>query len=78
MRLAGVRPPEDDGIRFLYLLVGTRAAARPKCCRQTDDARCVSSAVAAVDVVRADDGSNELLRGVIEFIRCLRATEHAE
>jgi len=78
MGIAGVGPPEDDQVRLLDLLVRTRAPARPEHCRQTDDTRCVSSAVATVDIVRADDGSNKFLRSVVEFVRCLRTTEHAE
>ena len=78
MGIAGVGPPEDDQVRLLDLLVRTRAPARPEHCRQTDDARCVSSAVATVDIVRADDGPNKFLRSVVEFVRCLRTTKHAE
>ena len=51
MRLAGVRTPQDQQIRFLDLSIGRRTAARTEHRRQTDDARSVSGAVAGVDVV---------------------------
>ena len=51
VRLARVRAPEEDEIGLLDLLVRARAAARSEYRRQTDDARGVSGAVAAVDVV---------------------------
>src|SRR5579885_3546676 len=46
--------------------------------RQTGDARGVSSPVAAVDVVAADDGTDKFLRGIVQLIGGLRAAEHAE
>ena len=61
MRLAGVRAPEDDDVRVLDLLVRGGPAARSEDRGQTDHARGVSSAVAGVDVVRADDDADELL-----------------
>ena len=62
VRLARVRAPEDDQVRGSGLLVGARPAARTEHRRQTDDARGVSSSVAAVDVVRAENDAGELLR----------------
>ena len=47
VRLARVRSPQEDDVRLLDLAVGRRAAARTEHRRQTDDARSVSSAVAA-------------------------------
>jgi hypothetical protein len=44
----------DDDIGGLGVLIGRRATTGSEDCRQTDDARSVSSAIAAVDVVRAD------------------------
>jgi hypothetical protein len=38
----------------------------------------MSSTVAAVDVVRADDDASKLLGGKIHFVRALRATEEPE
>src|SRR5262245_47953217 len=78
MRLAGVRAPEDQQIRFLDLLIGRRAAARTEYRRQTDDARRVSSAVARVDVVRPHHRADELLSQEVHLVRCLGAAEHAE
>src|SRR5262249_14406377 len=46
--------------------------------RQTDDARGVSSPVAAVDVVAADGGAHELLGDVVDLVRGFRAAEHPE
>ena len=78
MRLARVRSPQDDEVRFLDLLVGARAATRSEHRRQTDDAGGVSSPVAAVDVVAAEDAARELLRQIVHFVGRLRATEHPE
>src|SRR5262249_46795852 len=46
--------------------------------RQTDDARRVSGAVAAVDVVGPDDRARELLSDEVHLVRGLRAGEHPE
>src|SRR5437762_11846969 len=78
MRLACIRAPEDDQVRVLDLLVRARPSARAENRRQTDDARRVSGAVAAVDVVAADDAARELLREIVHFVRRLRAAEHPE
>jgi hypothetical protein len=51
MRVARVRSPQDQEIRFFDLLIGRRSAARTERSRQTDDAGSVSGAVARVDVV---------------------------
>ena len=55
VRLAGVRSPQEDEVRLLDLAVRARPAPRSEHRRQTDDAGGVSGAVAAVDVVRAED-----------------------
>ena len=78
MRLAGVRAPQDQQIRFLDLSIGRRPAARTEHRRQTDDARSVSSAVARVDVVRPHHRTHELLSQEVDLVRRLRAAEHAE
>src|SRR5439155_13008527 len=78
VRLARVRAPQDDEVGVLNLPVGARPAARAENRRQTDDARRVSRAVAAVDVVAADDAAGELLREIVHFVGRLRAAEHAE
>ncbi len=77
MRLSRVRSPKDDQVGVLGLLVGARAAACPEDRRQTDDARSVSSSIAAIDVVAADDGASELLRDIVHLVGRLRAAEHA-
>src|ERR1019366_10092304 len=46
--------------------------------RQTDDARRVSRSVAAVDVVRPEHDTGELLREEVHFVRGLRAAEGSE
>jgi hypothetical protein len=78
VRLARIRSPEQNQVGVLELLIGTRAAACPEYRRQTDDARSVSSPVAAVDIVAADDGTCELLRDIVHLVRRLRAAEHPE
>ena len=61
VRLARIRSPQDDQVSLLDLLVGVRAAACSEDRRQTGDARSMSGAVAAVDVVATDDRARELL-----------------
>ena len=55
-----------------------RAATGSEDCRQTDDAGSVSSAVAGVDVVRADRHADELLGDEVHLVGGLRAREHAD
>ena len=74
MRLPGVRAPEDQDIRLLQLLIGRGPAPGTEHGRQTGDRGGVSGPVAAVDVVRADDGAHELLRGELSSFVVL---EHA-
>ena len=76
--LSGVRAPEDDDVGVLHLAVGGRPAACSEDCRQTDDGGSVSSAVAGVDVVRADGRAHELLGDEVHLVRRLRAREHAD
>ena len=78
VRVAGVRAPQDDQVGVLDFLVGTSPSPGSECCRQTGDARSVSSAVAAVDVIASDYAPNKLLRRKVQLICRLRATEHAE
>jgi len=78
MRLAGVRPPKEDNVGLFDFAVRTRSATRAENRRQTGDARGVSSAVATIDVVAADDRSDEFLCGEIQFVGRFGATEHAE
>lgn len=69
VRLAGVGAPQHQEIGVLHLLVRTRSPACSENCRQTDDARSVSSAIAAVYVVGADDGASELLSQIVQLVR---------
>src|SRR5215472_2675185 len=78
MRLARVRAPEKNYVRLFDFAVRTRSTSSPENRRQTDDARRVSSPVAAVDVVRPDHRANEFLRHVVQLIGGFRTTEHAK
>ena len=78
VRLTRIRAPQYDQLGFRNLAVRAGATAQPEDCRQTDDTGGVSSAVAAIDIVAADDGTDELLRRVIQLVGSLGATEHAE
>src|SRR5215475_12397223 len=78
MRLARVRSPEEDDVGLLRFAVRARAAPRPEYRRQTDDARGVSGAVTAVDVVAAESDAGELLREVVDLVGRLRAGEEPE
>src|SRR5581483_3872202 len=76
--LAGVGAPQEDDLGLLDLLVRARPAPRSEHRRQPGDARGVSRAVAAVDVVAAEDGAGELLGDVVHLVRALRAAEETE
>src|SRR5919198_1087927 len=78
MRLPRVRPPQDDEVGALDLLVRAGPAPRSEHRRQTDDRGSVSGAVAAVDAVRAEDLTSELLRDEVHLVRGLRAAEDAD
>src|SRR4029077_18029244 len=78
VRLARVRPPQDDEIGLLDLLIGTGTASGTEHRRQTDDAWSVSGAVTAVDVVAAEGLTHELLCDEVHLVRGLRAAEHAD
>jgi hypothetical protein len=78
VRFPCVRSPQQDDVCFFHLGVGTGAAAGPENRRQTDDARRVSSSIAAVYVVRSDNRANELLCNVVQFVGRLGTTEHSE
>jgi len=75
---ARVRAPEEDYVGVLDLLVRTSTATCSKDCRQTGDGRSVSSAVATVDVVGAEDRAGELLSQIVGLIRRLRTGEEAK
>ena len=76
--LAGVGTPEEDHVGLLHLLVGAGTAAGTEHCRQTDDARSVSGAVAGVDVVRPQRHPTELLSGVVHLVGALGTREEGE
>ena len=78
VRITRVGTPEDDDVRLLNLTVGACTASRTKHCRQTDDTRRVSSAVAAINIVGAHDLSSELLCGKVHLVIGFGATENAE
>jgi hypothetical protein len=76
--IARVRSPEEDDVRVFHLLIGARAATRTEDRRQTDDARCVSRSIAAIDVVVAERNPGQLPRQEIHLVRRLRAAEDSE
>jgi hypothetical protein len=78
MRLSRIRTPKDDQVRLGDLLIGARAAARSEYRRQTGDAGGVSGAVAAIDVIAANDHPRELLREKIQLVGRLGAAKQAE
>ncbi len=76
--IAGVRAPKDDDIRLFDLLVGARPTACSEDVRQTGDARSVSRAVTAIDVVASHDDACELLCHEVHLVRRLGAAEQTE
>ena len=76
--VAGVRSPHDDDVGMLHLLVRRRPAARSEDRGQTDHRGCVSSSIAAVDVVRVERGTGQLLDQEVQLVRRLRAREHPD
>src|SRR5262249_16819012 len=78
MRLARIRPPQHDQVGLFIFALRAGAPARPEYRRQTDDAGGVSGAVAAVNVVAADDAPRKLLREIVHLVGRLRTAEHPE
>jgi len=78
MSFPGVRTPKKNDVRFFHFAVRAGTSSRAENRRQTGDARGVSSPVATIDVVAADDGADEFLRDVVELVGGLGAAEHAE
>jgi hypothetical protein len=78
MGVASVGPPDDDEVRLFDLLVGTRSSSQAKDRRQTDDARGMSGAVTAIDVVASHDHARKLLGEEVEFIRGLRTAKDSK
>jgi hypothetical protein len=75
---ARVRTPQENDISLLGLPIRTRASARSKYCRQTDDAGSVSRPVATVDIVAANHNASELLRGEVHLVRAFRAAKQSK
>src|SRR5579859_7786621 len=78
VRFAGIGAPEKNEVRLRHFLIRAGGAARAEHRRQTGDAGGVSSAVATVDVVAADDRADEFLRDVVQLVGGFRAAEHSE
>ena len=76
--LPGVRSPEEDDVRLFHLTVGAGSPTGTEDRRQTDDARCVSRSVAAVDVVAPEAEPDQLLREEVDLVAGLRAAEGAD
>ena len=76
--IAGVGAPEDDQVGVFRLAIRAGAASRPEDRRQTDDARGVSRAVAAVDVIAPQHRPRELLGKKIYLIGGFGAAEETE
>jgi len=78
MGFPSVGSPQQDHVGFFDFGIGGGSPSGSKDCRQTDDARSVSSSIAGVDVVRRHGGPDELLGGVVHLIGRLGTTEHGE
>src|SRR5262249_61898857 len=72
------RTREEYPSCFFNCAEATSPASRPKNRRQTGDAWGMSSTVATIDVVAADDGADEFLCDVVQLIGRLGTTEHAK
>jgi hypothetical protein len=68
VRLPRVRSPQEDEVSLFSLTIRRRSSSGSEHCRQTGDARGVSSPVAAVDVVAVHDGARELLRHEVHLV----------
>jgi len=78
MRFPRVRAPQQDDVGVLNFAIRACPPACPEYRRQTGDAGSMSSPVAAINIIGAHDTANEFLRRVVQFVRGLGATEHAE
>jgi|SRR5713226_8907268 len=78
MSFPRVGAPKKNDVRLFHFTVRAGAPSRTEDRRQTGDARGVSSPVATVDVVAADDRADEFLRDVVQLVGGLGAAEHAE
>ncbi len=78
MSFPRVRAPKKNDVRFFHFTVRAGATSRSEDRRQTGDARGVSSPIATIDIVAADDRANEFLRDVVKLVGCFGAAEHAE
>ena len=78
VRFPRVRAPQQDNVGVFNFKIRTGPAACSEYRRQTGDAGGVSSPVAAIDVVAADDRTREFLREEVQLVGRLGATEHAK
>ena len=76
VRFSRVRPPKQNDVGVFNFTVRTCSASCSEYGRQTGDAGGVSSAIAAVDVIRPHDAANEFLCCIVQFVRRLGTTEH--
>lgn len=73
-----VGTPQDDEVRFLSFLVGTRSATCSEYRRQTGDTGSVSGTVTRVDRVGPNGDTDELLCKVVHLVRAFGTTHHPE
>jgi len=78
VRIPRIRSPQQNKISVFHLGVRRGSATGSKHCRQTDDARCVSSSVTGVNIVRTHSSTHKFLCRVIHFVGALRTTEETE
>ena len=68
---AGIGAPQENKISLLHLLIGGGSAPCSEHCRQTDDARSVSSSITGVNIVGSDGGSHEFLGRIVHLVCAL-------
>jgi len=68
MSFPGVGAPKQNNVRLFRLAIGTCSSPRAEDRRQTGDAGGVSSPVATINVVAADDRANKFLGDVVELV----------
>lgn len=78
MRLSRVRSPQDNQVGLFHLFIRAGAAPCAKDCRQTGDARRVSSAIATINVIAANHQPGELLGHEIRLVRSFRTAKESK
>jgi hypothetical protein len=78
MGFARVGAPKENNVRLFHFAIRAGAASRAENRRQTGDARGVSSPVATIDVVAADDGTDEFLCRIVQLVGSFGAAKHAK